>query len=196
MKDFDHIMSVWQGQPKQDQLSVDEVLRQVKKGIRSITSQLYWGIVAMGAVLVLTFLILFFFVFQSWLTYVGISIMLVTMLLYAVMIIRNYRILNKRDSTLNPTEYLQDLKEYQKNRAKVAGWFYYLYVLLISLGLSLYFVEVLRNSTILYRTLVYGLTFVWIMFLTFYYKKRIFKNEEEKLNLIIEKLERLQGQFE
>jgi len=196
MKDFDHLMSVWQAQPKQDQLSVDEVLRQVKKGIRSITSQLYWGIVAMGAVLALTFLILFFFVFQSWLTYVGITIMLVTMLLYSIMIIRNYRILNKRDSTLNPTEYLQDLKEYQKNRAKVAGWFYYLYVLLISLGLSLYLVEVLRNSTILYKVLVYGLTFVWIMFLTFYYKKRIFKNEEEKLILIIEKLERLQGQLE
>lgn len=196
MKDFDHLMSVWQAQPKQDQLSVDEVLRQVKKGIRSITSQLYWGIVAMGAVLALTFLILFFFVFQSWLTYVGITIMLLTMLLYSILIIRNYRILNKRDSTLNPTEYLQDLKEYQKNRAKVAGWFYYLYVLLINLGLSLYFVEVLRNSTILYQVLVYGLTFVWIMFLTFYYKKRIFKNEEEKLNLIIEKLERLQGQFE
>jgi len=196
MKDFDHLMSVWQAQPKQDQLSVDEVLKQVKKGIRSITSQLYWGIVAMGAVLALTFLILFFFVFQSWLTYVGITIMLVTMLLYSILIIRNYRILNKRDSTVNPTDYLQDLKEYQKNRAKVAGWFYYLYVLLISLGLSLYFVEVLRNSTILYKVLVYGLTFVWIMFLTFYYKKRIFKNEEEKLNLIIEKLERLQGQFE
>jgi len=196
MKDFDHLMSVWQAQPKQDQLSVDEVLRQVKKGIRSITSQLYWGIVAMGAVLALTFLILFFFVFQSWLTYVGITIMLITMLLYSILIIRNYRILNKRDSTVNPTDYLQDLKEYQKNRAKVAGWFYYLYVLLISLGLSLYFVEVLRNSTILYKILVYGLTFVWIMFLTFYYKKRIFKNEEEKLNLIIEKLERLQGQFE
>jgi membrane protein YdbS with pleckstrin-like domain len=196
MKDFDHLMSVWQAQPKQDQLSVDDVLRQVKKGIRSITSQLYWGIVAMGAVLMLTFLILFFFVFQSWLTYVGISIMLLTMLLYSIIIIHNYRILNKRDSTLNPSEYLQDLKEYQKNRAKIVGWFYYTYVLLISLGLSLYFVEVLRNSTVLYKLLVYGLTFVWILFLTFYYKKRIFKNEEEKLNLIIEKLERLQGQFE
>jgi len=196
MKDFDHLMSVWQAQPKQDQLSVDEVLRQVKKGIRNITSQLYWGIIFMGGILTLTFLILFFFVFQSWLTYVGIGIMLITMLLYAVMIIRNYRILHKRDSTINPTEYLQDLKEYQKNRAKTTGWFYYLFVLLISMGLSLYFVEVLRNSSILYKTLVYGLTFVWILFLTFYYKKRIFKNEEEKLNLIIEKLERLQGQFE
>lgn len=196
MKDFDHIMSVWQGQPKQDQLSVDEVLKQVKKGIRSITSQLYWGIVFMVAVLVLTFVILFFFVFQSWLTYVGIGIMLVTMLLYAVMIIRNYRILNKHDATQNPTGYLQDLKDYQKNRAKIVGWFYYLYVLLISLGLSLYFVEVLKSATIYYKIMVYSLTVIWILFLTFYYKKRIFKNEEEKLNLIIEKLERLQGQFE
>jgi hypothetical protein len=34
------------------------------------------------------------------------------------------------------------------------------------------------------------------LFLTFWYKKRIFKSEEEKLNLIIERLERLQGQFE
>ncbi len=196
MKDFDHLMSVWQAQPKQDQLSVDEVLKQVKKGVRSITSQLYWGVVAMIAMLVLTFFILFFFVFQSWLTYVGIIIMLVTMLLYAIMIIRNYRILNKRDATINPTEYLQDLKEYQKKRAKIVGWFYYLYVLLISLGLSLYFVEVLKGATIYYKIAVYGLTLIWIFFLTFYYKKRIFKNEEEKLNLIIEKLERLQGQFE
>src|SRR5581483_1161713 len=103
MKDFDHLMSVWQDQPKQDQLSVDEALKQVKKGIRGITSQLYWGIVAIIAVLVLTFVIMFFFVFQSWLTYMGIFVMLVTMLLYAMMIIRNYRILKKRDATINPT---------------------------------------------------------------------------------------------
>jgi hypothetical protein len=196
MKDFDHLMSVWQGQPKQDQLSVDEALKQAKKGIRAITSQLYWGIVAMVAVLALTFVIMFFFVFQSWLTYMGIFIMLITMLLYAAMIIRNYRILHRRDSTLNPTEYLQDLKHYQRNRAKIAGWFYYIYVLLISLGLSLYFIEVLRNTSIYYKVAVYGLSIIWILFLTFWYKKRIFKSEEEKLNLIIERLERLQGQFE
>ena len=196
MKDFEHLMSVWQEQPLHDRLSVDEVLKQVKKGIRDITNQLYWGIVAMTGVLALTFIILFFFVFQSWLTYVGIIIMLITMLLYAVMIIRNYRILNKRDATLNPTEYLQDLKEYQRNRAKIAGWFYYIYVLLISLGLSLYFIEVLKGASLLYKTAVYGLSVVWILFLTFYYKKRIFRSEEEKLNLMIDRLERLKRQFE
>ncbi|HEY4198744.1 MAG TPA: hypothetical protein VGM63_24560 [Mucilaginibacter sp.] len=196
MKDFEHLISVWQGQPKQEQLSVDEVLKQVKKGIRGITNQLYWGIVATLSVLILTFVILFFFAFQSWLTYVGIFTMLITILLYAVMIIRNYRILNRRDATLNPNEYLQDLKEYQKNRAKITGWFYYIYLLLISVGLSLYFIEILRSASTFYKIGIYSITVIWFLFLTFFYKKRIFKNEEEKLNLMIDRLERLQGQFE
>src|ERR1700758_54919 len=144
MKDFDHLMSVWQGQPKQDQLSVDEALKQVKKGVRGIKSQLYWGIVATLAVIALTFVITFFFVFR-WLTYLGLFIMLFTMLLYAVRVIRDYRILSRRDATINPVEYLQDLKQYQRNRAKITGWFFYLYLLLISLGLSLYFIEILQN---------------------------------------------------
>ena len=196
MKDFDHLMSVWQDQPKADQLSVEEALKQVKKGVRGITSQLYWGIVAMLAVLALTFVILFFFAFQSWLTYMGLFIMLSTMMLYAVMIIRNYRILHRRDATINPTEYLQDLKQYQRNRAKITGWFFYLYLLLISLGLSLYFIEILQNASAFYKASIYTITVGWFLFLTFYYKKRIFRNEEEKLNLMIERLERLQGQFE
>ena len=33
MKEFEHLMSVWQGQPKPGRLSVDEALKQVKKGI-------------------------------------------------------------------------------------------------------------------------------------------------------------------
>ncbi|HTI61484.1 hypothetical protein [Mucilaginibacter sp.] len=195
MKDFDHLMSVWQGQPKQDQFSVDEALKQVKKGVRGIKNQLYWGIVAMMAVLVLTFVITFFFVFQ-WLTYLGLFIMLFTMVLYAAMIIRNYRILNRHDATQNPSDYLQDLKEYQRNRTKISGWFFYIYLLLISLGLSLYFIEILQTASAFYKASVYTITIAWFLFLTFWYKKRIFKNEEEKLNLIIDRLERLQGQFE
>src|ERR1700744_5886477 len=195
MKDFEHLISVWQGQPKQEQLSVDEVLKQVKKGVRGITSQLYWGIVAMVVMVALTFVITLFFVFQ-WLTYMGLFIMLITMMAYAARIVRNYRVLNKHDATQNPTDYLQDLKEYQKNRAKIAGWFYYLFLLLISLGLSLYFVEILRHVSPYGKIAIYVVTVIWFLFLTFWYKKRIFKSEEEKLNLMIERLERLQGQFE
>src|ERR1700761_5970291 len=103
MKDFDHLLSVWQGQPAREQLSVDEVLKQVKKGVNSITAKLYWGIIAMIGIASYTFIVLFFFTFKYWQTYVGVGLILFTMLMYLSLIVRHYRILHKRDHTLNPT---------------------------------------------------------------------------------------------
>ncbi|MDN3548296.1 hypothetical protein [Mucilaginibacter aquaedulcis] len=196
MKDFDHLMSVWQGQPKPDQLSVDEVLKQVKKGIRSITTKLYWSIVAMVVITIFAFIITFFLAFKSWVTTVGILIVLITMLMYLSLIVRHYHILSKRDATLNPSEYLDSLKAYQKNRTKVIGWFYYIYTLLISAGLAMYLIELLETASLPFKLVTYGSTIIWFLFTTFYLKPRMFKNEEEKLNLMIDRLVRLQEQFD
>lgn len=196
MKDFDHLMSVWQGQPKPDQLSVDDVLKQVKKGIRSITTKLYWTIVAMVAIAAFAFIVTFFLAFKSWITTVGILIVLVTMLMYLSLVVRHYHILSKRDATQNPSEYLDSLKAYQKTRTKIIGWFYYIYILLISAGLALYFAEVLSTSSLLFKFITYGSIIIWFLFTTFYLKPRMFKNEEEKLNLMIDRLVRLKEQFD
>lgn len=196
MKEFEHLMSVWQGQPKPDKLSVDEALKQVKKGIRGITTKLYWGIVAMIALIACAFIITFFFAFRSPATTIGILIILITMLMYLSLIVRHYHILNKHDLTQNPTEYLDTLKEYQKNRSKVVGWFYYVFMLLISTGLALYFIEVLESAPLYFKLITYGSTIIWFLFITLYVKPRMFKNEEEKLNLMIDRLIRLQEQFD
>jgi uncharacterized membrane protein YjjP (DUF1212 family) len=196
MKDFDHLMSVWQGQPTQEQLSVDDVLKQVKKGLNSLTSRLYWAIIAMAATMVAAFILMFFMAFRSPATIIGILIMVLTMTMYLFMMVRHYHILNKRDHTQNPTDYLNSLKQYQKDRTKVIGWFYYIYILLLSSGLSLYFVEVLENASVRFKIVTYGSIIVWFLFTTFYLKPRMFKNEEEKLNLMIDRLERLQQQFD
>jgi hypothetical protein len=196
MKEFEHLMSVWQGQPKPDRLSVDEALKQIKKGMRGMTQKLYWGIVAMIALIAFAFIITFFFAFRSPATTIGILIILVTMLMYLSLIVRHYHILNKHDLTQNPTEYLNTLKEYQKNRSKVIGWFYYVFMLLISTGLGLYFVEVLEDAPLYFKLITYGSIIIWFLFITFYLKPRMFKNEEEKLNLMIDRLIRLQEQFD
>ena len=196
MKEFEHLMSVWQGQPATDKLSVDDVLKQVKKGIRGITSRLYWGIVAMIALIVFAFIITFFFAFRSTATTTGILIILLTMLMYLSFIVRHYHILNKHDLTQNPSDYLDSLKAYQKNRTKVVGWFYYAFMLLIGTGLGLYFVEVLEDAPIYFKIITYGSIIIWFLFITFYLKPRMFKNEEEKLNLMIDRLIRLQEQFD
>ena len=197
MKDFDHLMSVWQDQPvHHDKLSVDNVLKQVKKDVSAIANKLRWSIMAVIALLISTFAVLCFLVFNSWMTYAGILIMMTCMLMYFMLIIRHYRILNKHDATSSPTEYLVDLHEYQKERGKVTGWFFYIFVLMIGVGLLLYFYEVLATFPLYGKITVYGLTVVWLMFCTFYLKRRIFASEQEKLNMMIDRMERLKSQFE
>ena len=196
MKEFDHLMSVWQAQPAKEQLSVEEVLKQVKKGVNGITAKLYWGIAAMLGIVIYAFAVMFFFTFKHWETYAGITLMLVTMLIYLSLIVRHYRILHKRDHTLNPTEYLQSIKEYQKQRTILAGWFYYIFTVLISIGLALYLGEILERASLEKKITFYGFTIAWILFLTFYLKRRIFQTEEDKLNLLIDRLERLENQFD
>jgi hypothetical protein len=88
------------------------------------------------------------------------------------------------------------LHQYQKERAKTTGWFYYIYVMLISLGLLLYFFEVLATFSLPGKVMVYSTIAAWFIFCTFYLKRRILKNEQEKLNVMIDRLERLKLQFE
>src|SRR3954466_11873249 len=98
MKDFDHLISVWQEQPKRDQLSVDDVLKQVKKGISGMSQKLLWNIVSMGLAISAMLAVMLFFVFQSLLTYLGICILIITLVLYALMMVRNYRLISKQDA--------------------------------------------------------------------------------------------------
>jgi Ca2+/Na+ antiporter len=196
MKDFDHLMSVWQKQPKPDQLSVDDVLKQVKKGMSTMSNKLLWNIASMSVLFIFFLGAMLFFVFKSWTTYLGILIILVTMILYILMMIRDYKLIHRRDATINPTDYLQNLKEYQKNRAEVYGWMLYIYVVLISIGMALYFFEVLQSATRVFKVTAYSLIGIWLLFCTVYLRKRFVNNEQEKLNLMIDRLVRLQNQFD
>jgi len=106
MKDFDQLMSVWQGQPKQDQLSVDDVLKQVKKGMNSMSRKLAWNIASMTLSFLAILCIMLFLVFQSWATYAGMSIILITLILYIIMMVRDYKLIHSHDITINPADYL------------------------------------------------------------------------------------------
>ncbi len=196
MKDFDHIMSVWQTQPKRDQLSVDEALRQVKRGMGSLNKKLLIGIICLLIGSVAVAAVMLFLVFQSWLTYLGMGIILCTMLLYMFVMIKDYKLIATKDVTTHPVEYLQSLKEYQRRRSDLYGWLLYIYLMLISVGLSLYLYEILAYLSPVLKYSFYAFTIIWLLYVAFFLKNRIFQLEQEKLNLMIDRLVRLQDQFD
>lgn len=196
MKDFEHLKSLWLSQPKDEQLSVEEVLKQVKKDMGGLGRKLFASIIIMATALSCMLLVMLFFVFHSAITYIGILIILSTIFIYGLLMIRDYRLIYNRDFTLNTNEYLQQLKAYQKKHTNFYGWVYYLYLLLISVGLLLYSLEILEATSFYMKVLTYVATLIWFALCTFYFRKKIISSEQEKVRLMIDRLERLQHQFE
>jgi hypothetical protein len=196
MKDFDHLLSVWQEQPKLPKLSVDDVLKQVKKGINKLGIRVLWSIVSISVAIATTAGLTLFAVFEKRLSYIGLFVLLIGMIVYLILQIGDYRTIARHDLTLNPGAYLNSLKEYQKRRAYLYGRFYYAFVLMICVGISLYTVEVLNNKPLIFRIIYYIVCTAYVLFCTFYLKDKLIQREEKRVSYLIERLERLEGQFE
>jgi hypothetical protein len=196
MKDFDHLLSVWQEQPKLPKLSVDDVLKQVKKGINKLGIRVLWSIVSISVAIATTAGLTLFAVFEKRLSYIGLFVLLIGMIVYLILQIGDYRTIARHDLTLNPGAYLNSLKEYQKRRAYLYGRFYYAFVLMICVGISLYTVEVLNNKPLIFRIIYYTVCTAYVLFCTFYLKDKLIQREEKRVSYLIERLERLEGQFE
>ena len=196
MKNFDHLLSVWQEQPKLPKLSVDDVLKQVKKGINKLGIRVLWSIISISVAIATTAGLTLFAVFENRLSYIGLFVLLIGMIVYLVLQIGDYRTIARHDLTLNPGAYLNSLKEYQKRRAYLYGRFYYAFVLMICVGISLYTVEVLNNKPFIFRVIYYAVCTAYILFCTFYLKDKLIQREEKRVSYLIERLERLEEQFE
>ncbi len=195
MKNFEELSSLWITQPQTGQIPADTLLKQVKKGTKSLQRKLLLSILMMAATFIFMIVLFLFFLFNSWLTYAGIFITMSTILIYAILMFRDYRLIASHDPTTEVNTYLEKLKIYQTSRTRMYGKMYYVYTILLSLGLGLYMVEVLKPVSLLMEITAYILFFGWILFVTFYWRKRIIKTEQEKISEIITRLERLKAQF-
>lgn len=195
MKNFEELSSLWIEQPKAAQVPADTLLKQVKKGTSALNRKLVWGIGMMAATFTMMIILFLFFLFNSWLTYAGILIVMSTILVYGLMMYRDYKLIAAHDPTTEVSVYLEKLKIYQTGRTRVNGIMLYVYTILLTLGLSLFMIEILKSLSLIFEITIYLICIGWILLVMFYWRKRIIKNEQEKISEIIERLERLKKQF-
>jgi hypothetical protein len=73
---------------------------------------------------------------------------------------------------------------------------YWFYAIALSLGMTLYFVEILDQMEVWAQILALTLSFGWIIFCSTLMRKAIIKRDKERIALLIEKFERISGQFD
>ncbi len=194
MQEFDHIEALWATHTVDVKISSDEMLKQAKKDVNNMRTKSLLNIFGMG----LSFLAvacLWLFDFESWTTHLGITIIVMAIAVYTVILYNNYRIIAKNDFTVNPNEFISQLKLYQVNRHNLYNRLYWFYAIALSLGMVLYFFELSSHLNFWTQVIFVGLSFGWMIFCSTLVRKVVIKKDKERIALLIEKFERISQQF-
>ena len=194
MQEFDHIEALWATHTVDVKISSDEMLKQAKKDVNNMRTKSLLNIFGMG----LSFLAvacLWLFDFESWTTHAGITIIVMAIAVYTIILYNNYRIIAKSDFTVNPNQFITQLKLYQLNRHNLYNRLYWFYAIALSLGMVLYFFELLAHLNLLTQIIFVSLSFGWMIFCSTLVRKAVIKKDKERIALLIEKFERITEQF-
>jgi hypothetical protein len=102
---------------------------------------------------------------------------------------------NKSDDQTNNAEYLQQLLLFKKKQAFFQTTIMKLYFILLGLGIALYMIEYTLRMSRLGAIAAYGITALWMAVNWFYFRPKIIKKQQQKLNEVIANLENINKQF-
>ncbi|MES2827521.1 MAG: hypothetical protein V4687_05195 [Bacteroidota bacterium] len=195
MQEFDHIQSLWQSHSVEVKISADEMLVQAKKEVSSIRAKSRLNILGMILSFAAIAALLLFAEFESWTTPAGLGIIVLAVGVSTFILFKDYKLIARNDFTEHPNIFLNNLKAYQLNKFVIYNQLYWFYIIAISVGFILYFYEMLANVTLLTQLGISIFSIFWMVFCATVFRKAYLKREKERIDLLIEKFERISDQF-
>ena len=195
MQEFEHIQSLWQSHSVEVKISSEEMLEQAKKEVNAIRTKSLFNIGGMVISLVAISSLLLYFDFNSWTTFLGIGIIILAVAIYTILLYREHRLISRNDFTEHPGAFLNRLHAYQLSRFNLYNKLYWFYASAISVGFILYFYEMLDNMNTPVQIVFVAFTIFWMLFCATILRKSFMKREKERIDLLIEKFERISGQL-
>jgi len=195
MQDFENIQSLWQSHAVEVKISSEEMLEQAKKEVNSIRTKSLLNIGGMVISFLAISAALIYFEFDSWTTTLGIGIIVLAVAVYTILLYREHRLISRNDFTEHPGAFLTKLHEYQVSRFNLYNRLFWVYVAAISLGFVLFFFETLHNLDTWLQITILLFTVLWMVFCATILRRAFMKREKERIDLLIEKFQRISAQF-
>lgn len=197
MKDFDALKNIWQAQVALPKVSDDDVLRQISKTKRGYANKLLLEVIAMAFAIAILGYIWMITPFRMWTTHLAMIILMLCCLYYLFVQINDYFRISRNKLFMNkPEDYIEYLKNYKQDRYLLNTRKYTVYTIFLGIAFLLYYIEIFFLASIWITTLGVTVTAAWFLVCYFFIMRNYMRKEEAKLQEIIDKLERLQKQFE
>lgn len=195
MKDFDALKNIWHGQVVPPKLSYEDILSAAKTANSSFARKLLFESIGMAGVILVFLAIWAYNPFVMWTSHLSLLIFIGCCFYYILVQYSDYkRISNSEHLLQSPQQFIEYLKAYKRERYILNTRKYSIYSLFIGIAFALYFVEVYLFSP-LWQTMA-GILFTLFWFIACAYFMRIYiRREQERLQGMIENLERISRQF-
>lgn len=196
MQEFDQIEALWAKHTVDVKISADDMLKQAKKEMNGMRTKSLLNIGGMILSVIAMAMLWLLYDVQNWTTHLGISIIIITILVYTAILYNNYKIISKVDFTINPNDFITKLKLFQLDRLTMYNRLYWFYTIALSLGAGLYFIEVLSHMEFWMQIIAIVVSIGWMVFCSTLVRKAVIKKDKERIALLIEKFERIGSQLQ
>lgn len=196
MKEFDNLKEIWNQQKESSVPDVSQIISKAKKEKQKMGNK----IIIQVAVLLLTVVAISYvgaiIDFKMISSYIGLGIMLATIILFSC--IRLYQVfkLKKIDLTESPKKVLLQLEKFYAFQQFVSTKCAIAYFVMLNLAFVFYFIEVLKPMSTLMKTIVLIVFTGWMLFAYFILGKKEKQKEFEKTQNIINSIKKVETEYE
>lgn len=199
MQDFDSLKKIWQEDREEVKLVVHpgELSRSSIRNRKWLkNTQLIGGI---GQLITAGFIcwMIFFgnFGFRFWYTYLSMVMVVLLCLWQAATMLYMFKRIQSIDDTATPTVHLQHWEAYYATRMKIMKIQVPVFIILLTLAIGIYYIEVLSGRPFWPAVTVILITIAWILFSYFYLGKKSIRKEEARLQGLLDELREVEKQF-
>ena len=188
-----NINEIWKNQ------EIPEVnLNEIKKNIDSFRNKNLKNIILVNVLFILTsiFIIWIWNYFQPKLitTKIGIVTTILSMLIYVIALNKTI-MLNKEKFDINNNLYVKQLINLKNKQKFLQNTMMKIYFILLSVGMCLYLIEYVQLMSFTMGIIVYKTTLLWFAINWFYFRPKIIKKQNLKIDELISEFEKINNQI-
>ncbi|GAA4788058.1 hypothetical protein GCM10023231_15280 [Olivibacter ginsenosidimutans] len=196
MKDFNELKQLWHVQQEHDGVSYNAIRNTIKQTKNKYTAKLLSHVISVAVIVLITFYIFITIPFYTWTTQLSMLIVLICLVYYMLIQIKDYRAIHNSENLLNkPEVYISYLQAYKKHRYKLNTQNYTVYTVCLSVAFALYLIEMSFYVSRMTLIIFVVATVIWFLICYFVLMKVYIRKESEKLQELINKLKDLKDQF-
>jgi len=175
---------------------VSEIFAKANRLTRKTRCKIWWSNIILSLTILLMIFIWWYYQPQLLTTKIGLILILIAIVMFLITTNQLVPLLAKADEETDSRHFLEQVirikhKQEFLNKTMLTGYF-----ILLSIGITLYFIEYVSRGSLLFQVLAYGITFAWIILNWIYIRTRTIKKQQKAINDIIARLEEVNGQFD